>query len=249
VVEEHVLFQSIWEIRALFPNLDVIKTHPRKGYQWTIALSASEKPTPVLDLQGRFTRKWPLMATLLAIISAASILLGYSLAIESPQDEMLVSPSTTGNSRVMLDTFDSNSIAKLKQELLKYRILSEKTINRASSGEASKELRSTQNALEELLFMGLEKFSSKDFKPAEHLLRSALIFDSNHVLARQFLVHTLISMEQYVEAEHESLILMEQSARVENPALENQAKNLLSQISEARSTFELAGNENIGSWN
>lgn len=32
--QEHVLFQSINEIRAIFKPLDVIKTFPRQGYQW-----------------------------------------------------------------------------------------------------------------------------------------------------------------------------------------------------------------------
>lgn len=34
--QEHVLFQSIKEIRSLFAPLTVIKTHPRVGYQWLI---------------------------------------------------------------------------------------------------------------------------------------------------------------------------------------------------------------------
>lgn len=32
--QEHVLFQSIKEIRQCFAGKDVIKTHPRKGYEW-----------------------------------------------------------------------------------------------------------------------------------------------------------------------------------------------------------------------
>ncbi|OUS18629.1 hypothetical protein A9Q97_00715, partial [Rhodospirillales bacterium 47_12_T64] len=35
-VGEQVLFQTIRELRNLFSGLDVIKTHPRKGYAWVI---------------------------------------------------------------------------------------------------------------------------------------------------------------------------------------------------------------------
>lgn len=37
--QEHVLFQSINEIRKLFAPITVIKTHPRKGYQWIANVS------------------------------------------------------------------------------------------------------------------------------------------------------------------------------------------------------------------
>ena len=33
-VTEQVLFQTILELRNIFNNKDVIKTHPRKGYAW-----------------------------------------------------------------------------------------------------------------------------------------------------------------------------------------------------------------------
>ena len=38
--QEHVLFQSIKEIRQCFGELPVIKTHPRKGYEWIATVNA-----------------------------------------------------------------------------------------------------------------------------------------------------------------------------------------------------------------
>ena len=40
VVGEHVVFQSIKEIRQLFEHTDVIKTEPRKGYTWIVPVTA-----------------------------------------------------------------------------------------------------------------------------------------------------------------------------------------------------------------
>lgn len=40
--QEHVLFQSIKEIRQCFAEIDVIKTHPRKGYEWIALVSPIE---------------------------------------------------------------------------------------------------------------------------------------------------------------------------------------------------------------
>ena len=42
--QEHVLFQSIREIRQCFGELDVIKTHPRKGYEWIAQISVNTPP-------------------------------------------------------------------------------------------------------------------------------------------------------------------------------------------------------------
>lgn len=38
VASDQVLFQTIRELRNLFPNADVIKTVPRKGYCWTLSV-------------------------------------------------------------------------------------------------------------------------------------------------------------------------------------------------------------------
>lgn len=43
-VEEQVLVQSIRELRQLFAPLDVIQTHPRKGYAWVAPVKKAEQP-------------------------------------------------------------------------------------------------------------------------------------------------------------------------------------------------------------
>lgn len=43
--QEHVLFQSINEIRAIFKPLEVVKTFPRQGYQWIYPYSKVETVT------------------------------------------------------------------------------------------------------------------------------------------------------------------------------------------------------------
>lgn len=44
-VEEQVLVQSIRELRQLFSPLDIIQTHPRKGYAWIVAVEKSHQPS------------------------------------------------------------------------------------------------------------------------------------------------------------------------------------------------------------
>lgn len=42
-VEEQVLVQSIRELRQVFAPLDVLQTHPRKGYAWVVPVTQAEK--------------------------------------------------------------------------------------------------------------------------------------------------------------------------------------------------------------
>jgi DNA-binding winged helix-turn-helix (wHTH) protein/tetratricopeptide (TPR) repeat protein len=42
-VEEQVLVQSIRELRQVFAPLDVLQTHPRKGYAWVVPVTKAEK--------------------------------------------------------------------------------------------------------------------------------------------------------------------------------------------------------------
>lgn len=44
-VEEQVLVQSIRELRQLFSPLDIIQTHPRKGYAWIVPVEKVEQPS------------------------------------------------------------------------------------------------------------------------------------------------------------------------------------------------------------
>lgn len=65
--QEHVLFQSINEIRALFKPLDVIQTFPRQGYMW---LQEVEKiaPSTVNKVNPQSTKLTSVLFPLLAII-------------------------------------------------------------------------------------------------------------------------------------------------------------------------------------
>jgi DNA-binding winged helix-turn-helix (wHTH) protein/tetratricopeptide (TPR) repeat protein len=64
-VEEQVLVQSIRELRQLFSPLDVIQTHPRKGYAWVIPVEkfsiAEESPAAVNPPVVRAKKSLPVM--------------------------------------------------------------------------------------------------------------------------------------------------------------------------------------------
>ena len=47
-VEEQVLVQSIRELRQLFSPLDVIQTHPRKGYAWIAPVEKIHQPSDAI---------------------------------------------------------------------------------------------------------------------------------------------------------------------------------------------------------
>ena len=50
IVTEQVIFQSINEIRQLFPNAEVIKTIPKQGYVWlpNVAIKEHVKPNKIV---------------------------------------------------------------------------------------------------------------------------------------------------------------------------------------------------------
>lgn len=50
VVEEHVVFQSIAELRKILGENSVIKTHPRKGYSITSSIKAYDETAPIPDI-------------------------------------------------------------------------------------------------------------------------------------------------------------------------------------------------------
>lgn len=53
-VEEQVLVQSIRELRQLFAPLDVIQTHPRKGYAWVAPVEKLPRPIePIVQSQSQ----------------------------------------------------------------------------------------------------------------------------------------------------------------------------------------------------
>lgn len=67
-VEDQVLVQSIRELRQLFAPLDVIQTHPRKGYAWVFSVEKVDQNSEVLP-----ARK---PAGFLSITSKAAVALG-----------------------------------------------------------------------------------------------------------------------------------------------------------------------------
>ena len=79
-VGEQVLFQTINELRQLFENDEVIKTHPRKGYAWIVSVNQYSQVTDnhVSERRSRSTltrklRLWYGMAVVLAMIAITAI--------------------------------------------------------------------------------------------------------------------------------------------------------------------------------
>ena len=77
VVSEQVVFQSINEIRQLFPNQDAIKTIPQQGYAWLPAVTISQTAQSSL-----FTKPRVLMASL-AVIALTTF---YSFVFDAPPE-------------------------------------------------------------------------------------------------------------------------------------------------------------------
>lgn len=67
-VEDQVLVQSIRELRQLFAPLDVIQTHPRKGYAWVFSVEKVDQNSEILPAQKP--------AGFLSITSKAAVALG-----------------------------------------------------------------------------------------------------------------------------------------------------------------------------
>lgn len=100
--QEHVLFQSIKEIRQCFENLDVIKTHPRKGYEWIAPISETvqcdepqqiteetqtvsstlSEPGDVQPPVATDSNKWPAAFAVVAICTLLIVILGWNTTNE-----------------------------------------------------------------------------------------------------------------------------------------------------------------------
>lgn len=78
--QEHVLFQSINEIRTSFDDLHVIKTHPRKGYEWVADTQnfpgSLDKAQPPNRVKKSFYNRF------VSIFSAVCLLLVFSYYFE-----------------------------------------------------------------------------------------------------------------------------------------------------------------------
>lgn len=71
-VEEQVLVQSIRELRQLFSPLDIIQTHPRKGYAWVIPVEklsiTGESPAAINPPAVRAKKTIPVMVLGLVVL-------------------------------------------------------------------------------------------------------------------------------------------------------------------------------------
>jgi len=111
VVEEHVVFQSITELRKIFADASVIKTHPRKGYSITATINkcvedvAPTKQTPVTNPYKQFN-----VGYLIALITILLICLYYFAQNEDALE-------TSGSILVLPVT---NHIADADHSWLKY---------------------------------------------------------------------------------------------------------------------------------
>ena len=82
IVEEQVVFQSINEIRKAFDNNDVIKTFPKRGYQWQLPVAFDESYAIGTDPVSSTEKKKPtksLLITLTVAVSLSLVLLLFNL--------------------------------------------------------------------------------------------------------------------------------------------------------------------------
>jgi DNA-binding winged helix-turn-helix (wHTH) protein/tetratricopeptide (TPR) repeat protein len=112
--QEHVLFQSINEIRSFFTPLTVIKTHPRMGYQW-LAETQEVMPLPSTAHRINLTlRKYGLLTALLLILLPTALYYTFNgIAANSPSDQKvnLMSKKQLTPSRELVVLPIENSIA------------------------------------------------------------------------------------------------------------------------------------------
>lgn len=74
VVGEHVVFQSINEIRQVFSPSNVIKTIPKQGYAWTMPVTSANEPTaPNIAIEQTSKRPKRIMQASLAVICLSLI--------------------------------------------------------------------------------------------------------------------------------------------------------------------------------
>ena len=77
IVSEQVVFQSINEIRQLFPNDEVIKTIPKQGYVWLSDVVRTEKDNEHTKLVNTYFKR-VFIALLTLCIALASLFFFYT---------------------------------------------------------------------------------------------------------------------------------------------------------------------------
>lgn len=97
--QEHVLFQSIKEIRQCFQGMEVIKTHPRKGYEW-IAESVEEQSVVNQSVEpvnnNSMSRSARFMWSITAAVATVLILF-LALFVFTPQHSDITAEATSAN--------------------------------------------------------------------------------------------------------------------------------------------------------
>ena len=93
-VEEQVLVQSIRELRQLFSPLDIIQTHPRKGYAWVIPVEKVEQLPAIETLQkpSRLSIKIPKVVVVLgvAVLCALGLFVFKYFAVNAPANKNII---------------------------------------------------------------------------------------------------------------------------------------------------------------
>lgn len=114
-VEEQVLVQSIRELRQLFSPLEIIQTHPRKGYAWVIPvekLSAANETSAIAPVaRGRKSISYLTLVFVILIASGAWVFKAYWLPVPKASNVITVLPvdnrtEGTGLSWVRLGLMD-----------------------------------------------------------------------------------------------------------------------------------------------
>ena len=111
-VDEQVIFQSIKELRKAFAELDAIKTSPRKGYAWVIAVTAVDE----VDLKHSATSVKPAVDVIkknnkalwwLAITAFAVILLLLFFLLLTKQSPAIKNNAPVSGSVIVLPVKDN----------------------------------------------------------------------------------------------------------------------------------------------
>src|SRR6187431_916455 len=79
-VDEQVLVQSIRELRQIFASLNVIQTHPRKGYAWVVAVEKQQQTNeliPAVIPPLAYSKRFSFFAGLVFLVLMVLFALGY----------------------------------------------------------------------------------------------------------------------------------------------------------------------------
>lgn len=118
-VEEQAVFQSINEIRKAFSPTEVIKTYPRKGYEWVVPSQPEMVETHHQETLGGIQRKHAIVICVTALVG----LLLLALLIGWPGDKTTqnialddtLAPSASTHQALLVLPFDTRQLAQSEQ--------------------------------------------------------------------------------------------------------------------------------------